>query len=200
MGDSQQVLGAGIAAHRRGGDIGQGFLAGAALEQQQAIIVRRLHVALRRSLGIERFGLFDIGFDPAAKPVGLPHVELRVGITLCGGPGPLAHGPGKVSCGPGIDPGLDVGMGRHRGQARQRQHSGHPSCFCRMSHPIPFALRGPRNAPDWRHPIVNRPLAKCCQGFCGLGPMSNRHPVNPKLGVVCDLHDKIAADDCSTSE
>ena len=97
IGQAQQILRARIAPVGGVADIGQrgGMLA--ALEQQQAVIVARLHMALRRRLGIQHFGPRQILRHAPAQLIRLAQIELRIGIALVRQGLPFAHGGWKIA-------------------------------------------------------------------------------------------------------
>jgi hypothetical protein len=115
VGDAQEVLRARIAMSGGGLHIGHGAGVFAALEQQQAIVVRCLEVALGRRLAEQLFGAGKIRLDAATQLVGLRQVELCIGIALRGRALPFANGSCMIPARPCLDSRLDVGKG-WRGQ------------------------------------------------------------------------------------
>ena len=87
----------------------QGLGPRAALEQEQAIVVRRQDMTLGGSAAKQLLGLGQILRYAFAQLVGLAHVELRIGIALGRRAEPLLDRSLMLSARPCIDARLDVG-------------------------------------------------------------------------------------------
>ena len=140
MRNPQQILCARIAAIGSGTDEWQRAGLFAALEQQQAIVVARLQVAERGGPPEQLLGLGQILRHALAQLVSLSQVEHRVGIALGHRGLPFADRRGEVSPGPGIDPGLGIGLRRSRKNRPASSGDGGDQDFA--AHPkIPVLLR-----------------------------------------------------------